>query len=139
MIEKPIDGSPRLSPDQLWHAHERLDASHVRGTRTEVAANLVNLVCFACKQRQELMPRRTEVEQRFAQWLGGQRQAGAAFDAVQLRWLGAIRGYIASSLAVEPEDFELDPFVKWGIWAAQQAFGERFVPLRSELNEVLVA
>lgn len=80
-IEKPIDGSPRLSPDQLWYAYERLDASHVRGSRTEVAADLVNLVRFALKQRQELMPRRAEVEQRYAHWLGEQRRAGAAFDA----------------------------------------------------------
>src|SRR5207249_214011 len=66
MIEKPIDGSPRLSPDQLWHAYERLDASHVSGSRTEVAADLVNLVRFALKQKSELMPRRSEVESRFA-------------------------------------------------------------------------
>ncbi len=62
MLQKPIDGSPRATPDQLWHAYERLDASHVRGTRTEVAADLVNLVRFALKQKSELMPRRAEVE-----------------------------------------------------------------------------
>lgn len=140
MIEKPIDGSPRLTPDQLWHAYERVDSSHVRGSRTEVAADLVNLVRFAIKQRDELVPRRAEVEARFAAWLGEQRATGAEFDADQLRWLEAIRDHIASSLAVEPDDFELDPFIKWGgLGRAQQVFGERFIPLLSELNEVLAA
>ena len=140
VIEKPMDGSPRLTPDQLWHAYERIDAGHVRGSRTEVAADLVNLVRFALKQRNELMPRRAEVEGRFTGWLATQRAAGASFDTDQLRWLEAIRDHIASSLAVEPEDFELDPFVKWGgLGRAQQVFGDRFIPLLTELNEVLAA
>ena len=71
LIEKPIDGSPRLNPDQLWRAYERLDAAHVRGSRTEVAADLVNLVRFALKQKPQLEPRRAEVESRFAAWLAG--------------------------------------------------------------------
>jgi len=42
--------------------------------------------------------------------------------------------------AVEPEDLELDPFSRWGgLGRAQQAFGDRFLPLLSELNEVLAA
>jgi type I restriction enzyme R subunit len=140
IIEKPIDGSPRLTPDQLWHAYERVDTGHVRGSRTEVAADLVNLVRFALKQRDELAPRRTDVDARFAAWLTGQQGNGAGFDAQQLRWLEAIRDHIASSLSVEAEDFELDPFIKWGgLGRAQQVFGDRFYPLLSELNEVLAA
>ncbi len=140
LIEKPVDGAPRLTADQLWHAYERLDASHVRGSRTEVAADLVNLVRFALKQKTELMPRRAEVESRFADWLQAQRRAGAYFNPDQLRWLEAIRDHIASSLAVEPDDLELDPFSRWGgLGRAQQVFGARFLPLLSELNEVLAA
>jgi type I restriction enzyme, R subunit len=140
MIEKPIDGSPRLSPDQLWHAYERVDAAHVRGSRTEVAADLVNLVRFALKQKSELQPRRAEVDARFAKWLGEQQSAGTEFRLDQLRWLEAIRDHIASSLAVEPDDMELDPFSRWGgLGRAQQVFGDRFLPLLSELNEVLAA
>lgn len=140
LIEKPMDGGLRLTPDLLWKAYERLDTSHVRGSRTEVAADLVNLVRFAIKQREELMPRRAEVDARFGHWLGEQRKAGAAFHADQLRWLEAIRDHIASSLAVEPKDFELDPFVQWGgLGRARQVFGERFYPLLNELNEVLAA
>jgi type I restriction enzyme R subunit len=140
LIEKPLDGSPRLNPDQLWRAYERLDAAHVRGSRTEVAADLVNLVRFALKQKPQLEPRRAEVEARFAAWLGEQQSAGVKFGPDQLRWLEAIRDHIASSLAVEPEDLELDPFSRWGgLGRAQQVFGDRFLPLLNELNEVLAA
>jgi type I restriction enzyme R subunit len=140
LIEKPIDGSPHLTPDQLWRAYERIDSAHVRGSRTEVAADLVNLVRFALKQKPQLEPRRAEVESRFAAWLAGQQSAGTDFRPDQLRWLEAIRDHIASSLAVEPEDLELDPFSRWGgLGRAQLIFGDRFLPLLNELNEVLAA
>ena len=62
------------------------------------------------------------------------------FRPDQLRWLEAIRDHIASSLAVEPEDLELDPFSRWGgLGRAQMIFGDRFLPLLNELNEVLAA
>jgi type I restriction enzyme R subunit len=140
LIEKPVDGSPHLNPDQLWRAYERIDAAHVHGSRTEVAADLVNLVRFALKQKDELVPRSAEVESRFAAWLKDQQSGGTDFRPDQLRWLEAIRDHIASSLAVEPEDLELDPFSRWGgLGRAQQIFGDRFLPLLNELNEVLAA
>jgi type I restriction enzyme R subunit len=140
VIEKPMDGTPRMDPNQLWHAYERIDSAHVRGSRTEVAADLVNLVRFALKQKPQLEPRGAEVESRFATWLGQQQSAGTAFRPDQLRWLEAIRDHIASSLAVEPEDLELDPFSRWGgLGRAQLIFGDRFLPLLNELNEVLAA
>lgn len=83
-------------------------------SRTEVAADLVNLVRFALKQKPQLEPRRAEVESRFALWLGERQRTGTEFRPDQLRWLEAIRDHIASSVAVEPEDLELDPFSGWG-------------------------
>jgi type I restriction enzyme R subunit len=140
MMERPADGAPRATPDQLWRAYQRIDASYVRGSKTEVAADLVNLVRFGLKQKGELAPRRTELEARFAAWLGQQKDAGASFTPDQLRWLEAIRDHIAASLTVDEEDFEYDPFVQWGgLGKAQQVFGEKFMPLLAELNEVLAA
>ncbi|HEV2462250.1 MAG TPA: DEAD/DEAH box helicase family protein [Acidobacteriaceae bacterium] len=140
LIEKPADGAPRATPDQLWRAYQRIDGTHVRGSRTEVAADMVNLVRFGLKQKGELMPRRAEVDERFSAWLKEQMSAGASFTADQLRWLEAIRDHIAASLTVDEEDFDYDPFVQWGgLGKAQQVFGERFIPLLTELNEVLAA
>ncbi len=140
VLEKPMDGSPRATPDQLWHAYQCLDGSHVHGRKTEVAADLVNLVRFALKQKGELMPRRSEVDKRFSTWLQQQHGAGVDFTADQLRWLEAIRDHIAASLAVDVDDFDLDPFIQWGgLGKAQQVFGDKFFPLLHELNEVLAA
>jgi type I restriction enzyme R subunit len=140
MLEKPMDGSPRATPDQLWHAYQRLDGSHVHGSKTEVAADLVNLVRFAIKQKGELMPRRSEVEERFSAWLKQQETAGVSFTPDQRRWLEAIRDHIAASLGVDEEDFDLDPFVQWGgLGKAHQVFGDNFLPILAELNEVLAA
>lgn len=101
---------------------------------------MVNLVRFGLKQKGELMPRRAEVDERFSAWLKEQMSAGASFTADQLRWLEAIRDHIAASLTVDEEDFDYDPFVQWGgLGKAQQVFGERFIPLLTELNEVLAA
>ncbi|WP_222439705.1 type I restriction-modification enzyme R subunit C-terminal domain-containing protein [Alloacidobacterium dinghuense] len=139
-IEKPIDGRMPLQPDQLWQAYERLDHEHVRGSRTEVAADIVNLVRYALHQKGELVPRRAEVDYRFTEWLDQQHSVGVSFTPEQMSWLEAIRDHVASSLTVEPDDFELDPFVKWGgLGKAQQVFGPQFLPLLTQLNEVLAA
>ncbi|HUB00507.1 MAG TPA: restriction endonuclease subunit S [Terracidiphilus sp.] len=37
VIEKPADGAPRATPDQIWRAYQRIDGSHVRGSKTEPA------------------------------------------------------------------------------------------------------
>ncbi len=140
MIARPMDGSPRATPDQLWQAYGRLDGPRVRGSRTEVAADLVNLVRFALRQREELAPRSAEAQARFSAWLDQQRANGAEFSPDQLRWLEAIRDHIASSLSIETDDFDLDPFVQWGgLGRAQQVFGDRLPPLLAELNRVFAA
>lgn len=139
-LARPADGSPRATPDQLWQAYGRLNAPRVHGARTEVAADLVNLVRFALKQREELAPRRAEAQARFATWMDQQRAGGAQFSPDQLRWLEAIRDHIASSLSIEADDFDLDPFVQWGgLGRARQVFGDRLPPLLAELNEVFAA
>lgn len=65
-----------------------------------------------------------------------QESAGVEFSPNQLFWLEDIRDHIASSLAVEPEDLEFDPFSRWGgLGRAQLIFGDRLLPLLNELNE----
>jgi type I restriction enzyme R subunit len=140
MIEKPADGGPRLTTDRIWQAYDRLDSSRVHGSKPEVAADLVNLVRFAIGQRDELQPRSAELESRFMRWMEQQETAGIHFDLIQKRWLTAIKDHVASSLAVDSDDFDLDPFIQWGgLGRAQQIFGDRFGPLLSELNEALAA
>jgi len=102
--------------------------------------DIVSLVRFAIHQQPDLHPFQEDVKTRFASWLAQQQSAGKSFAPDQIQWLEAIRDHIASSLAVEPEDLELDPFSRWGgLGRAQLIFGDRFLPLLNELNEVLAA
>lgn len=55
-------------------------------------------------------------------------------------WLGLIRDHIATSLSIEPEDFEYAPFSqRGGLGKVHQLFGEQLTSLIDELNEVLAA
>jgi type I restriction enzyme R subunit len=57
-----------------------------------------------------------------------------------LSWLRLIADHIATSLSIEPEDFDYAPFSqRGGLGKAHQLFGERLPVLLDELNTVLAA
>ena len=64
----------------------------------------------------------------------------STFTPEQLAWLNLIRDHIATSLSIEPEDFDYAPFnQRGGLGKAHQLFGEQLPKLLDELNEVLAA
>jgi type I restriction enzyme R subunit len=64
----------------------------------------------------------------------------SAFTPEQLSWLALIRDHIATSLSIDPEDFEYTPFgERGGLGKAHQLFGEQLPGLLDELNQKLVA
>jgi type I restriction enzyme R subunit len=68
------------------------------------------------------------------------RNAATAFTAEQREWLDRMAEHIATSLAIEPEDFETGWFGQHGsLGKAHVLFGERLRPLMAELNEKLAA
>ncbi len=74
--------------------------------------------------------------------LGEQSRDGSAtfFTAEQLTWLSLIRDHIATSLSMEPEDFDYAPFSqRGGLGKAHQLFCQQLPDLLAELNTVLVA
>jgi type I restriction enzyme R subunit len=87
-----------------------------------------------------LRPFQEQVHERFSAWLAQQETSGRKFTDEQRQWLGLIRDHIASSLAIERDDFEYVPFAQHGgLGKAYQVFGQHLTPLLNELNEVLVA
>ncbi len=67
-------------------------------------------------------------------------KAGTIFTPEQLAWLELIRDHIATSLSIEPEDFDYAPFnQRGGLGKAHQLFGEQLPALLDELNEALAA
>jgi len=67
-------------------------------------------------------------------------KSGVKFTRKQIAWLNLIRDHIATSLSIDPEDFNLAPFSQQGgLGKAHQLFGSDLPKLLDELNEVLAA
>jgi type I restriction enzyme R subunit len=145
--------------DTLWHAYEVAgraalprrpdeEAAQQRGPTVRVVkknpacrfADLVALVRFALEQQPVLEPFAESVTTRFNEWLMDKANAGVSFTPDQLAWLNLIRDHIATSLSIEPDDFDYAPFSqRGGLGKAHQLFGEQLPRLLDELNTVLAA
>ncbi len=80
------------------------------------------------------------VGERYNEWRMDKAKAGTTFTSDQAAWLDLIRDHIATSLSIEPEDFDYAPFSqRGGLGKAHQLFGGELNKLLDELNEVLAA
>lgn len=112
----------------------------MRGSAGTQFTNLISLVRKALDPTDELVAYPLTVEERFQGWLAQQSQAGTTFTDDQLAWLTRIKDHLATSLAIAPEDFDLEPFVAHGGWGrANQTFDGRLAVLLEQLTEELVA
>ena len=135
------DNHATWTEDRLWDAFAITAPAKVRG-RSQAGrfADLVALVRFALEQQLVLAPFADSVSERFHEWLGAKARAGAVFTPEQLAWLGLIRDHIATSLSIEPDDFDYAPFSqKGGLGKAHQIFGDDLHRILNELNLALVA
>jgi type I restriction enzyme R subunit len=128
------------TPERLWAAYEALEATRVRGSAGTQFTNLISLVRKALDPDRDLVAYPLGVDERFRSWLTQQRQAGTTFTDEQMAWLTRIKDHLATSLAIAPDDFELEPFVgHGGFGRANSAFSGRLAPLLDELTQELVA
>ncbi len=141
-LEKKLrDQHAAWTEDNLWSAFAAAQPGKVKG-RSQAGrfADLVALVRFALEQQPVLEPFAESVTTRFNEWLMNKAKAGVKFSAVQIAWLNLIRDHIATSLSIEPDDFDYAPFSqRGGLGKAHQLFGEQLPKLLDELNEVLAA
>ncbi|MBI3697032.1 MAG: restriction endonuclease subunit R, partial [Acidobacteria bacterium] len=140
-LAKAIQRPPRAwTSELLWRAYETLDKSKVRGSPARVLTDIVSLVRFALHQDGELRPYREPVQEKFTAWLAAQQTNDRSFTDEQRQWLELIRDHVASSVAIDMDDFDYTPFAqKGGVGKAYQVFGNELAPLLAELNEVLAA
>ena len=134
-------GRPPVSatPAQLWRAFEAAEADRVAGRGGSQLADLVNLVRHALIPTMTLVPYRDELRERYQDWLR-ERDADNTFTAEQREWLDRMAEHIATSLAMEPEDFETGWFGQQGsLGRAHALFGNDLKPLMAELNQRLAA
>ena len=128
------------TPERLWAAYEALESSRVRGSAGKQFTNLISLVRKALDPERDLVAYPLTVDDRFQGWLAQHQQAGTTFTDEQLAWLARIKDHLATSLAIAPDDFELEPFVGHGGYGrANGAFSGRLAPLLDELTQELVA
>ena len=134
-----------VTPVQLWRSFEAAEPAKVKavpgppGGGGAPLADLVNLVRGALIPDFTLVPYRDELRERYRAWLG-ERDADNEFTAEQREWLDRMADHIATSLAIEPEDFETGWFGQQGsLGRAHALFGDQLRPLMAELNEKLAA
>jgi type I restriction enzyme R subunit len=111
----------------------------VKGSGGQQLAELLKLVRHALIPNFTLVPYREELRERYQAWLT-ERNVEVAFTPEQREWLDRMAEHIASSLAIEPGDFEAGWFGQHGsLGKAHALFGEKLQPLMAELNERLAA
>jgi type I restriction enzyme R subunit len=127
------------TPTQLWAAFQAVEAEKVQGNGGSQLADLVNLVRHALIPAMTLVPYRDELRARYQAWLQ-ERDALHGFTPEQREWLDRMAEHIATSLTIEPADFEDGWFGQHGsIGKAHALFGAQLPLLLSEMNERLAA
>ncbi|WP_288461539.1 DEAD/DEAH box helicase family protein [uncultured Chryseobacterium sp.] len=143
LYEKLVLEQPALQPAKLWDAYSQIENSPK--TRTEKPKQelvlLVSVIRKALKIDEHLTRYDRTVDRNFKQWIFAQN-AGKhnTFTEEQMQWLRMIKDFIANSFHFEQEDFELDPFnAHGGLGKFYQLFGDQYLEIIDELNEVLAA
>lgn len=135
------------TPLQLWRAFEATETRKVaepsRSVRKGDAplADLVELVLHAIRPDETaLTPHADVVRGKYEAWKAEKRRTGIAFTSEQEEWLNRMAEHVATSLAIEPGDFETGWFGQHGsLGRAHTLFGERLGTMMQELNERLAA
>ena len=128
-----------VTPAQLWRAFQAVEADKVKGSGGQQLADLVSLVRHALIPAFTLVPYREELRSRYEAWLA-ERDADHAFTPEQREWLDRMAEHIATSLAIEPADFESGWFGQQGsLGRAHALFGNELKPLMTDLNARLAA
>lgn len=141
-LEKKLsDHHAAWTEDNLWAAYAAANPGKVKGrSQAGCFADLVALVRFALEQQPVLEPFAQSVITRFNEWLMDKAKAGVNFTPDQLAWLNLVRDQIATSLSIEPGDFDYTPFSQQGgLGKAYRLFGEKLLSLLDELNHTLAA
>jgi type I restriction enzyme R subunit len=140
LLEKLKQDKPLLAPNYVWEAYEQLEDVKGDNPKNELVA-LVSLIRKVTKIDEHLTPYNKTVDAKFQKWVFEQN-AGQhnKFTDEQMEWLRMLKEHIATSFHVDEDDFEYDPFNKYGgIGKFYQLFKEDYKKVLEELNEVLVA
>lgn len=140
LLAERIQAPPvNATTEELWAAYAALDATApTAGGAGGQLTNLVTLLRRALDDGASLTPFPEVVRTRYDGWLAEQAEAGVTFSEEQRAWLNKVAEHVATSLAIEDEDFRYDWFGQQGsLGRAHRLFGPRFGEIVAEMNEAL--
>jgi type I restriction enzyme R subunit len=126
--------------EELWHCYEALESAKADGRGGQIITDLVSLIRHTLRPSEPLTPFAEVVRQRYAAWRKQQADAGVTFTDEQSKWLDKIAEHIATSLAIEMDDFSDGWFAQRGnLGKAHELFGNELPSIVAEMNKVLTA
>jgi type I restriction enzyme, R subunit len=137
-IERPPH---QWTPALLWDAYRKLGIARGNGGRKGVP-ELVSILRYELGLASDLHAYHSLVEERLANWLARQEQAGRRFTMDQRWFIDRIAAVIASRLHVAEDTLDDPPFTEYGgADGFCQTFGDdkRAAALLAELNKELPA
>jgi type I restriction enzyme R subunit len=126
--------------EELWHCYEALESAQADGKGGQIITDLVSLIRHTLRPSEPLTPFAQVVRQRYTAWRQQQSEAGVTFNNEQSKWLDKIAEHIATSLAIEMDDFADGWFAQRGnLGKAHELFGNRLQPILADMNRTLIA
>lgn len=129
-----------VTVERLWDCYAIKKPNKVkRGTLAQIT-DLISIIRFEMGYSDNLAPFADKVNYNFMQWTL-KRNAGAIhFTEEQMEWLRLIKDHIVTSLSIEPDDLDLNPFDhKGGLGRFYDVFGDSYEDILNEMNKELVA
>jgi type I restriction enzyme R subunit len=131
----------RLSAERLWSAYSFKFPAQVK-TKSPLnkLIDIVSLLRFELKISGELNPYSNIVDYNFMRWTMAKNAGNIHFTEEQVLWLRMVKDFIASSMAISPDDLNLAPFNRHGgLGKFYALFGNGYEILLGEMNVALAA
>ena len=130
----------RITVERLWECYAIRRPDKVCRSTVAQLTDLVSMIRFEMGAAPELIPFAERVDSNFKAWTFRRNAGSVHFTEEQMDWLRMVKDHIASSLSIEPNDLELNPFDrKGGLGRFYEVFGEAYEKILDEMNIELVA
>lgn len=129
-----------ITVERLWECYALKQPTKVkRGTIAQLT-DLITIIRFEMGYEDNLSPFADKVNYNFMKWTLDKNAGAEHFTDEQMEWLRLIKEHIITSLSIETEDLDLNPFDRrGGLGRFYEIFGEQYEELLREMNIVLVA
>ncbi|GAA4451400.1 type I restriction-modification enzyme R subunit C-terminal domain-containing protein [Nibrella saemangeumensis] len=139
LLEKLKADKPLLAPATVWQAYEALETVNGSRPKNELIA-LVSLIRRVLEIDPALTAYDITVNRNFQNWVFRKQAGTLKFTEEQMEWLRMMKDFIAQSIHLDRDDFELSPFAeRGGLGRLWKLFGDQTFALIDELNEHLAA